>query len=1164
MYRGVFASTINPSSPLKTICRSLSVVLCILLLQNHFALAGGLHLFSFTAKGNLAEAQSQEPQPLDLQSPVEREISARQSHSYVVTVAAGHYVKFIAKQQGIGVSLKLSRPSGEKIVEGDCNGEARGEESLAMIAELDATYRLEVQASNRTAPAGRYEIRLQELRQATEQDRIQVAAENALLAGDQLRGQNRAEALREAVKKYEEAVAIYRSLNDQKGEAIAIARVANGFYLLSDLQKSLALFQQALPLFKAAGEKKLEAYVLNESGLIYNYIGDRDRALASLDGALALQREIGDRWGEAATINNIGLYYSSQGFKYRALEYYTQSLKIHREVHDREGEAADLNNMGSVNNSIGRKDKAIESYEAALTIMRAIGDRRSEGVALGNLGILNAQLGDDDKAFYYFNQSLQIKSETGNKQGVAVALNSIGNVYSARGDKQKAIEYYLQSLEMRRAIPDKRGEATMLQNIGVAYQAMGEKQKGFDYINQALVVARSVSDFSGEAVLLSIIGRIHKGAGDLEKALECFKQSLALSRSLSDQIKEAGYLYAIALVERDKGNLPEACRNIEAAIEITDSVRSSIEAQEIRTAYFAGIKGYYDLYIDLLMRLHQQNAAGNFHAQALQVSERARARMLIETLAEGGAKIREGVDAGLLERERQLLKQLNAKAERLARLMTTKAAEAQITATRNEIEATRTEVQQLRAQIRVSSPRYASLTQPTPLSLTEIQQKVVDANTLLLEYSLGEQRSYLWAVSADAINSYQLPGRKEIEAAAKRVSDLLTTRNQDIIFETIEEKQERVSKKDAEFPQAAAALSQIILSPVAGLLGNKKLLIVSDGILQYIPFAALPVTGGQQAESKSSVKEQGAAGGNAQQATTSRASGSDYRPLIIDHEVTSIPSAATLLVMRKELSGRKPAPKGIAVLADPVFDTRDARYKSEFAKRTAGKPAEMVAQRRGLAEAANEDLLKAIKEVGLTDNSLQLSRLPGTRQEAEAIGAVVAKTSLKAVLDFDASREVAMSRELSQYRYIHFATHGVLSSQYPDWSGLVFSLVDRDGQTQNGVLRGQDIYNLHFPAELVVLSSCQTGLGKDIRGEGIVGLTRSFMYAGAARVMVSLWAVNDGSTAKLMGQFYKDLLGAKAQSPAAALRAAQLAMLKDKQLSAPYYWAAFILQGEPN
>jgi CHAT domain-containing protein len=1159
MYRGVFASTSNLSSPIKTISRSLNVVLCILLLQNQFALAGGLHLSAFTAKGNFAEAS----QTLALQSPVEREISANQSHSYEVTIAAGQYVKFIARQQGISVSLKVSRASGEKIVEGDTNGEAQGDEPLAMIAELSAAYRLEVQASNRTAPAGRYEIRLQELRQATEQDRIQVAAETALLAGDQLRGQNSAEALRGAIKKYEEAAAVYRSLNDQKGEGIALARAANGFYLLSDLQKSLALFQQALPLFKARGEKKLQAYVLNESGLIYNSMGDRDKALASFDEALALQKEIGDRWGEAATINNLGLYHSSQGFKHRALEYYIQSLQIHREVHNREGEAADLNNMGSVNNAIGRKDKAIESYEAALAIMRAIGDRRSEGVTVGNLGILNAQLGDEEKAVYYFNLSLQIKQETGNKQGVAVALNSIGNVYSSRGDKQKAIEYYLQSLEMRRAIPDKRGEATMLQNIGAAYQAMGEKQKGFDYINQALAVTRSVSDFSGEAVLLSVIGRIHKGAGDLEKALECFKQSLALSRSLSDQIKEAGYLYAIATVERDKGNLQEACRNIEAAIEITDSVRSNIEAQEIRTAYFASIKGYHDLYIDLLMRMHQQNAAGNFQAQALQVSERARARMLIETLIEGGAKIREGVDAGLLERERQLLKHLSAKADRLARLMTSKAADAQITATRNEIETIRSEVLQVRAQIRVSSPRYASLTQPTPLSLAEIQQKVVDANTLLLEYSLGEQRSYLWAVSSDAINSYQLPGRKEIEAVAKRVSELLVTRNQDINYETIAEKQERVSKADAEFPQAAAALSQIILSPVASLLGNKKLLIVSDGILQYIPFAALPVVGGPQAEGKSAVKEQGT-GGNPQPATANRAATGDYRPLIIDHEITSIPSAATLLVMRKELSGRKPAPKGIAVLADPVFDTRDARYKSEIAKKTSGKPAELMAQRRGLAEAANEDLLKAIKEVGLTDNSLQLARLPGTRQEADAIGAVVAKANLKAVLDFDASREAAMSKELSQYRYVHFATHGVLSSQYPDWSGLVFSLVDKDGQTQNGVLRGQDIYNLHFPAELVVLSSCQTGLGKDIRGEGIVGLTRSFMYAGAERVMVSLWAVNDGSTAKLMGQFYKDLLGPKPQSPAAALRAAQLAMLKDKHLSAPYYWAAFILQGEPN
>jgi CHAT domain-containing protein len=167
---------------------------------------------------------------------------------------------------------------------------------------------------------------------------------------------------------------------------------------------------------------------------------------------------------------------------------------------------------------------------------------------------------------------------------------------------------------------------------------------------------------------------------------------------------------------------------------------------------------------------------------------------------------------------------------------------------------------------------------------------------------------------------------------------------------------------------------------------------------------------------------------------------------------------------------------------------------------------------------------------------------------------------LKAV-DFDANRATATNTDLSQYRIVHFATHGLLNSQHPELSGVVLSLLDEQAQPQDGFLRAHEIYNLNLPAELVVLSGCKTGLGKEIKGEGLVGLTRGFMYAGAARVVVSLWDVNDVATAELMKRFYQKML-AEGQRPAAALRAAQVAMWKEKRWQAPYYWAAFVLQGE--
>ncbi len=187
--------------------------------------------------------------------------------------------------------------------------------------------------------------------------------------------------------------------------------------------------------------------------------------------------------------------------------------------------------------------------------------------------------------------------------------------------------------------------------------------------------------------------------------------------------------------------------------------------------------------------------------------------------------------------------------------------------------------------------------------------------------------------------------------------------------------------------------------------------------------------------------------------------------------------------------------------------------------------------------------------------------MPFTRQEAEQIFAIAPNAANLKAIDFKANYATATSGELGQYRYLHFATHGLLDSERPGLSALVLSLVDEQGKPQDGFLRAKDIYNLSLPAELVVLSACQTGLGQEIKGEGLVGITRGFMYAGAARVVVSLWSVNDKATAELMTKFYQKMLK-EGQSPAAALRAAQVEMWKQKQWQSPFYWAAFVMQGE--
>jgi CHAT domain-containing protein len=236
----------------------------------------------------------------------------------------------------------------------------------------------------------------------------------------------------------------------------------------------------------------------------------------------------------------------------------------------------------------------------------------------------------------------------------------------------------------------------------------------------------------------------------------------------------------------------------------------------------------------------------------------------------------------------------------------------------------------------------------------------------------------------------------------------------------------------------------------------------------------------------------------------------------------------------------------LAVFADPVFAAGDSRVKRPVAQ--------------GEGPAGTGELVRSAEELGL--DGARLPRLPGTRREAAAIAALVPEAARSISTDFDASRVALSSPDIAQYRILHLATHGLLNSVHPELSGVVLSLVDRQGQAQDGFLRLHEVYNLKLAAELVVLSACQTALGKEIRGEGLVGLSRGFMYAGAPRVMASLWKVDDRATAELMKRFYSAMLGKDALRPAAALRAAQVQMWKTKGFEDPYYWAAFTLQGD--
>ncbi|MBD1931978.1 MULTISPECIES: CHAT domain-containing protein [Cyanophyceae] len=1052
------------------------------------------------------------------------------------------------------------------------------------------------------ATPGRMGVSIAQQPATTEQEATRVAAERAFQEGFQLYEQGTAESLRQAITKLNDALPLYQAVGDKKGEAVTLLVIGKIYDDLGEKQKALEFYNQSLPLSRATGHKAGEgvtlnnigavyealgekqkaldfynqslplsratgdkAVTLNNIGRVYDALGEKEKALDYLNQSLPLSRATGDKAIEAFTLNYIGVVYSALGENQKALDFYNQSLPLSRATGDKVGEARTLNNIGAVYSALGEKQTALDFYNQSLPLRRATGDKAGVAVTLNNIGLVYADLGEKQTALDFYNQSLPLRRATGDKAGEArtlngvaevygdlgekqkaldylnqslplsratgdkateaVTLNNIGAVYLALGEKQKALEFYNQSLPLKRATGDKAAEARTLTNIGRVYADLGEKQKALEFYNQSLPLSRATGDKAAEAVTLNNIGRFYADLGEKQKALEFYNQSLPLSRAIRAKATEAVTLYNFAYLERNRGNLNEAFTQMEAAIKIIEKLRTNIASQQFRASYFASVQNYYQFYIDLLMQLHKQQPSKGYDSLALNVSERAKARNLLELLTEANVNIRSRGDSKLIKQERTLQQQLNAAEQSRVKLLEGSYNNKQLAEIKKQIESLLSELDRVQAEVRVKNPAYAAISQPGAftLNLQQIQQQVLDDNTLLLEYSLGSDRSYLWAVTKTGITSYELPKRADIEAAAKEFYNQL--------------------KSETGSLESGMKLSQILLSPVANQLTNKRLLIVSDGALQSIPFAALPIPTGTSPPTPS-LQGEGSNSPAPPSLQGKGAGGLGFTPLLVQNEIVSLPSASTLGVLRSQLKGRKPAAKTVAVLADPIFTSDDKRLTS--------KP-----QQSNTTIAS--DAKRSAEEACRTSD---LERLEYSSKEAEQILKLVPASQHLQALGSKASHATATSPDLAQYRMVHFATHGCVNEEQPQLSGLVLSLFDDKGNpTDNGFLRLHDIYNLNLPAELVVLSACETGLGKDVKGEGLIGLTRGFMYAGAKRVAVSLWRVNDVATSKLMEKYYQQMLD-KGLNPVAALRAAQLEMWQTEQWKAPYYWAAFVVQGE--
>ena len=566
-------------------------------------------------------------------------------------------------------------------------------------------------------------------------------------------------------------------------------------------------------------------------------------------------------------------------------------------------------NLGSLYRDMQEPRQALDQFHQAVPLLRASADRSALAAALNNLATAYGALGLYQWASPYLEEALQLNRELGNRRTEGRTLSNLGWSLHYAGEPAAALGYFEMALELRRtpsdekaeaSISDRKAEASILHNAAQSYRAIGETEKALGYYERSLELKRTLGDRRGEAVTLTEIASIHVEREQPSKAAKLLEHALELSRSVNDQRNEAAALLGWAQAEKARGNSAAALEYVEGAVRIIESRRGRVGSGRQRAAFLATKHRFYEFWIDALMELHFQQPSSGFATRALEASEQTRARSLVDMIEGAQVTVDRRASSALQKRTRQLLRQVHRLELERARAAASEADGTAASEAEQQLISALAELELVQSQIRDSNPAYAALTEPQVLRIPELREQILDPETVLLEFALGAERSFLWVVSNAGIDTFLLPGKETVDTAVRQVVELLIAREQTPEGESLEQRAQRIQQADEAYPMAALELSQMLLGSATAASRARRWLVVAEGALSYLPLAALADPWRDPAPEAA------------------------WRPILLEHEIVRLPSASALAALRQQ-PPRAPAAKPLLVLADPVFDREDPR-----------------------------------------------------------------------------------------------------------------------------------------------------------------------------------------------------------------------------------------------
>jgi CHAT domain-containing protein/tetratricopeptide (TPR) repeat protein len=1127
---------------------------------------------------------------------VERELKGGEAHVYEIDATANQFFRVVVDQRGIDVVVAVFGPDGAKLLKVDRPNGSNGPEELFWMAAKSGKYRLEVRALEQSAPAGKYGLKIVGGGQGTGRELKILTAQVFLSLGASMKAQGTPESLLGAAKSFDSALRSWSEAEELSSAAYAAGQLAQTYRELADGQKASEAYRQALSLHRAAKDRYGELEALKLLGSFNLSTGENRAALDYYQQALALAKSIGSTNGEAVTLNGIGLAYAEVGQYREALPYYEQALRAFRGTGPSRNEATVLLNIAEVYNHLKEFDKSLEGYQKALSMYRASGDLKGEASALNGMGLISANVFGTDKSLEYFKQALALRRKIGDRSGEAVTLLNLGSTYWDYKEYQRSLNYGFQALDIFRTLGDRFGQAKTLHHIGWVYFSMRENKKAVEYLQQALPlfrasgnrdeelstlntlarasvkagdrrqaleytrqrlpllkaagddsgVASATDDIGvlhseldepekalpylqsalqlhreagnrwGEAYTLNALGWVFYVKGDGEKAATSYQAALSIWKTLRDQDWQAKVLYNLAELECSKGNWAEGERLLAETLDLEESRLSAEFLSGAEWEKKAALSEYIRT-PQLSISINAQRAPDDAQAARLAMTALLRRKgRVLDSIAEEYSALRRNPSAETAA----LLDRLNQYVSRQAELKLHKPGnispgdhEAQI----NELQE---KIEELQLKLNASGLEYRRQGREVTL---EAVQRQIPADAALVEFTV-------WVPFDWSKRGVNMVGKPRYVAyllfdhGNPQLIDLGDDREISLLAVKLHKLQRQPLAEISEVRRAARELDELVMRPVRRRLGGRtRLLISPEKYLNLVPFAAL-------------IDERG-------------------RYLINNYRISYLTSGRDLL--RLQLARRANDPP--LIIANPDFGN------------TAGR-------------SSSESLPSAQSSGGLL-SGMKWPPLPGTESEAQAIKKLLPAANLRVGAE---ATEAAIKRANAP-SVLHFATHGFfladLPREDPAWlallrfflraardvepsenqmlrSGLVLAGANhKGGGEEDGVLTAMEVAGLNlWGTKLVVLSACETGVGDVDTGGGVYGLRRAVVLAGAEAQVMSLWKVDDGVTARLMAEYYTNLLK-KNQGRADALREVQLSMLADRNTRHPYYWAGFIESG---